>query len=259
MLQSLFIGATGMLAQQQNVDSIANNLANVNTTGFKRNRVSFTDAYYRMAQAASLQLDGGSDASAIGLGTLVSGNPKLFVAGELKQTSIPLDIAIRGSGFLEVTLPDGSAAYTRHGALRINKDGLLGTIDGYPLKQQLAIPPEATETVIDAVGKVSVRMPNETALVEIGQLELAGIANPETLEPVGENLYVANQRTAAPVVAKPGEEGLGAIAQGYLEASNVQLADEMVNLVLAQRAYELNAKVIQASDEMLSITNNLRR
>ncbi len=259
MLQSLFIGATGMLAQQQNVDSIANNLANVNTTGFKRNRTSFTDAYYRMARTAAMQLDGTMESTSVGMGTLVSSNPKLFVAGELKQTSIPFDIAIRGNGFLEIVLPDGATAYTRHGALRINKDGLLGTSEGYALKQQLAIPAEATQTLIDASGKVSVRMPNETALVEVGQIELAAIANPETLEPVGDNLYVATQRTAAPVVAKPGEDGLGAIAQGYLEASNVQLADEMVNLVLAQRAYELNAKVIQASDEMLAITNNLRR
>lgn len=259
MLQSLFIGATGMLAQQQNVDSIANNLANVNTTGFKRNRVSFTDTYYRMARTAAMQLDAGMEAAPVGMGTLVSGNPKLFVAGELKQTSIPLDIAIRGNGFLEIAMPDGSVAYTRHGALRINKDGLLGTSEGYALKQQLTIPSEATETVIDAGGKISVRMPNETALVDVGQLELAAIANPETLEAVGENLYIATQRTTTPVVGNPGEAGMGAIAQGYLEASNVQLADEMVNLVLAQRAYELNAKVIQASDEMLSITNNLRR
>lgn len=259
MMNSLYIGATGMQAQQQNVDTIANNLANVNTTGFKKNRVGFSDAFYRTANSAATELDSVGNPVLTGMGTLVSATSKSFSPGELKQTNGPLDIAIRGSGFFEVVLPDGSSAYTRHGALQVNKEGMLGTAEGYALKQQISIPVEALEVVVDPTGKVSARMPNETQLVELGQLELANFPNPEGLDPIGDNLYVATQRTGQLVQGKPGDEGLGSLSQGYLESSNVQLAEEMVNLVMAQRAYELNAKVIQTADEMLSISNNLRR
>lgn len=254
MLNSLYIGATGMQAQQQNVDTIANNLANVNTTGYKKGRVSFSDAFYKMSATSAM-----GDGRLTGLGTQVRGTTKSFVAGDIKQTGGTLDVAIRGNGFLEVQMPDGSTAYTRHGALQLTKDGLLGTSGGYALKQQIRIPVDATQTVIDATGKVSVQLPNGRDLVEVGQLELANFANSETLDPIGDNLYASSQRSAQIVVVKPGEQGTGTLAQGYLEASNVQLAEEMVNLVLAQRAYELNAKIIQTSDEMLSISNNLRR
>lgn len=258
MMNSLYIGATGMHGQQQNVDTIANNLANVNTPGFKKSRVAFSDAVYKAASTTGIT-DAAIDSVVAGMGTLVSSNAKSFVPGEIKQTGGALDVAIRGNGFFEVLLPDGSSAFTRHGALQVNKDGLLGTAEGYPLKQQIQIPSEVLETVIDATGKVSARMQNENALVELGQLELSNFSNPASLDPIGENLFVLSERTGQPIVAKPGEDGLGGLAQGYLESSNVQLAEEMVNLVLAQRAYELNAKVIQASDEMLSISNNLRR
>lgn len=258
MLQALYIGATGMFSQQQNVDTIANNLANVNTTSYKKSRVTFSDAYYKNAAAQSAT-DTGMPTDMIGMGSWVTGNDKSFTQGTLKQTNGPLDLAIQGNGFLEVTMPDGSSAYTRYGALTINKDGLLATTDGYVLKQQIHIPSDATQTVVDATGKVSVQVPSQPALMEVGQLELVSFQNPETLESLGQNLYVTSTRTGASITAKPGEEGLGTISQGYLESSNVQLAEEMVNLVLAQRAYELNAKVIQTSDEMLSISNNLRR
>ena len=257
-MNALYIGATGMYAQQQSVDTIANNLANVNTPGFKKSRVAFSDAVYKAASSNSMA-DPGSDSTILGMGTLVSSKAKSFVPGEIKQTGGPLDIAIQGNGFFEVQLPDGSSAFTRHGALQVNKDGLLGTSEGYPLKQQLQIPTEALETIVDATGKVSTRMSNEKTLVEVGQIELTAFSNPGSLDPIGENLFVLSERSGQPLVAKPGEEGLGRLAQGYLESSNVQLAEEMVNLVLAQRAYELNAKVIQTSDEMLSISNNLRR
>lgn len=259
MLNSLYIGATGMHAQQQNVDSIANNLANVNTTGFKKNRVAFTDAFYKVAGSTALRADGIADPVVVGMGTMVSSNAKSFAPGEIKQTNGPLDVAIRGNGFLEVQLPDGSSAYTRHGALQVTKDGVLGTREGYALKQHIQVPTEALEVIIDHTGKVSARMQDEKDLVELGEIELTMFANPEGLDPIGDNLFVASQRAGSTINAKPGEEGLGSIAQGFLESSNVQLAEEMVNLVLAQRAYELNAKVIQASDEMLSISNNLRR
>lgn len=259
MMNSFYIGATGMQAQQQNVDTIANNLANVNTTGFKKNRVGFSDAFYKTANPGAVDASGTTAPLLTGMGTLVSTTSKSFAPGEIKQTSRVLDVAIRGNGFFEVQLPDGSSAYTRHGALQVNKEGLLGTAEGYALKQQIQIPAEALEVVIDATGKISARMPNEKQLSELGQIELTSFLNPESLDPVGDNLYVATQRTGQQMQGKPGDEGVGALAQGYLESSNVQLAEEMVNLVLAQRAYELNAKVIQASDEMLSISNNLRR
>lgn len=259
MMNSLLIGATGMHAQQQNVDAIANNLANVNTIGFKKNRVLFSDAFYKANALAPTQIEGAQDALFVGMGTVVSGNSKQFSPGELKQTGNSMDIAIRGNGFLEVELPDGSSAYTRHGALRITKDELLGTSDGYALKQRIQVPAEAVEIVVDNAGKVFAKMQNEKSLTELGQVELTTFSNPEGLEPIGDNLYTASSRVGALLTAKPGEEGAGSLAQGFLESSNVQLAEEMVNLVLAQRAYELNAKIIQASDEMLSISNNLRR
>lgn len=259
MMNSLYIGATGMLAQQQNVDSIANNLANVNTTAFKKNRITFTDAFYKVANSADPQSASAANPVIVGMGTLVSGNAKSFVTGEVKQTNRELDVAIQGNGFLEVQLPDGSSAYTRQGALQVTKDGLLGTSEGYALKQQIQIPTDALKITIDSTGKVTASMQNEKNPVELGQLELTGFPNLEGLSPIGDNLYTASERTGAAVVAKPGEDGMGTIAQGYLESSNVDLAQEMVNLVLAQRAYELNSKVIQASDEMLSISNNLRR
>jgi len=259
MNDALYIGATGMQAQQLNVAAIANNLANVNTSGFKKNRVSFEDVFYRSITPATSVDRADTAKPAIGLGTLVSSNAKSFVAGELKQTDGPLDVAIRGSGFFEVAMPDGTSAYTRVGSLRITTDGMLGTTSGYALKQQIEIPQDAQQIVIDGTGKVSAKLANENSLVSLGQIELSTVPNPEGLTPLGDNLYALSSDAGQAWVANPGEEGMGTLAQGYIEASNVNMAEEMVNLVLAQRAYELNAKVIQASDEMLSISNNLRR
>jgi flagellar basal-body rod protein FlgG len=257
MIDALYIGATGMQAQQQHVDVIANNLANVNTSGFKKNRVLFQDAYYR-AQQLSASGDA-NQAILLGMGTLIASNNKSFLQGDVKATESPLDLAIRGNGFFEVLLPDGSSAYTRHGALKVNENGVLATVSGYELKQQIEIPVDSVEVVIDASGKVSSRNSKDIALAEIGQIELSSFSNSEGLKPVGDNLFTVTDSAGQVTVNKPGEDGLGTLAQGYLEGSNVKLSEEMVNLVLAQRAYELSAKVIQASDEMLSISNNLRR
>lgn len=259
MIDSLYIGATGMHAQQQHVDAIANNLANVNTTGFKKSRVTFEDAFYRVTQASLADPVAGVQPLVLGLGTLVSSTSKSFTPGEIKQTDGPLDLAIRGNGFFEVTQPDGSSAYTRHGVFRVNNDGLLATPSGYAIKPAIQVPPEALEVVIAADGTVSARMPGEASPTELGQIELAMFTNPSGLDPIGENLYLASEASGQATLVRAGEEGSGALAQGYLESSNVKLAEEMVNLVLAQRAYELNARVIQVSDEMLSISNNLRR
>lgn len=258
MIDALYIGATGMHAQQQNVDVIANNLANVNTSGFKKNRVLFQDAYYRAQQLSPTNGDV-NQTILLGMGTLIASNNKSFLQGDVKATESPLDLAIRGNGFFEVLLPDGTSAYTRHGALKVNENGVLATVSGYELKQQIEIPVDSLEVVIDQSGKVSSRSPKDNALVEIGQLELTSFANNEGLKPLGDNLFMVTDTAGQLTVNKPGEDGLGTLAQGYLEGSNVKLSEEMVNLVLAQRAYELSAKVIQASDEMLSISNSLRR
>lgn len=258
MIDSLYIGATGMQVQQTNVDTIANNLANVNTAGFKKSRVSFEDIFVR--GQPGLANDGDLPAQvSVGLGSRVSNNVRSFTAGDLKQTDSPLDLAIRGNGFFEVAMPDGSVAYTRHGALQVNQEGLLATHAGYPIRQMIQVPAEALEVTIDGNGLVLARIDGESEPVELGQIELSLIQNPGALNPLGEGLYQLTDSAGEITSSRPAENGAGAVAQGFLESSNVKLAEEMVNLVLAQRAYELNARVIQASDEMLAISNNLRR
>lgn len=259
MIDSLYIGATGMQAQQLHVDVIANNLANVNTAGFKKNRISFEDTFYRTATSLTGPNDSTIDRIMLGMGTMVSSNTKLFTQGELKASDSALDLAIRGNGFFEVLLPDGSSAYTRHGAFKITENGMLGTESGHELKQQIQIPSDITEIVIDSQGKVAGRTQDSSELTELGQIELVNFANLDAMDAIGENLFVFSEKAGQPVTGLPGSEGLGTIAQKFLETSNVKLADEMVNLVLAQRAYELNSKVVQASDEMMAISNNLRR
>jgi flagellar basal-body rod protein FlgG len=257
MLDSLYIGATGMAAQQTNVDTISNNLANVNTPTYKKTRVVFEDLLIQETGRA-----GGTDASAaavVGAGTALASSGKIFTDGDLKQTQNPLDVAIRGRGFLEVVLPDGSSGYTRSGTLQAGRDGVLATSDGTPLKAAIQVPPDAKDIVIDANGRVTVALPGQTDRDEIGQLELVNFVNPAGLKPIGENLYAATDKSGDPSIGKPGDEGFGTLAQGFLESSNVKLVDELISLIVAQRAYQLNAKIVQASDEMLGISNNLRR
>lgn len=258
MIDSLYIGATGMAAQQTNVDTISNNLANANTPAYKKSRVVFEDLLMQQA-GASGAAGGTPGAGMTGLGTALAASGKIFTDGELKKSDSALDLAIRGRGFLEVMLPDGSSGYTRSGTLQINRDGMLTTADGNLLKASIQVPPDAKDIVIDAGGKVSVSLPNQADRDEIGQLELVNFVNPAGLNPIGDNLYAATDKSGDPIQGKAGDEGFGTIAQGFLEASNVNYVDELVNLVVAQRAYQVNAKVIQASDDMLNITNNLRR
>jgi flagellar basal-body rod protein FlgG len=258
MLDSLYIAATGMQAQQLNVDTISNNLANVNTNGFKKNRVTFADLMYREVARGNRPFGlGGGNRYGVGVGVAATG--KLFTAGDVKKTDQPLDLAIRGKGLFEVTLPDGSLAYTRGGSLQLDKDGVLTTAEGYALNPNIRIPTDATTLTVDAAGKVTATIPDEAEPVEVGTLTLVDFVNPTALRPLGDNLYVPTEKSGDALPGKPGEQGLGLIAQGFVEASNVQLVDEFVNLIVAQRAYEANSKAIQASDEMLSITNNLRR
>jgi len=258
MLDSLYIAATGMAAQQLNVDTISNNLANVNTPAFKKNKINFADLMYREVSRGNRPL-GTTAGNRYGVGVGVSSTGKIFTAGDLKKTDQPLDLAIRGKGMFEVTLPDNSVAYTRGGSLQLDKDGNLTTAEGYLLNPAIRIPPDATAVTIDTGGKVLATVPDETDPIEIGTLTLSDFVNPTALRPLGDNLYVPTEKSGEAIPGKPGEQGLGPLAQGFLEASNVQLVDEFVNLIVAQRAYEANSKAIQASDEMLGIGNNLRR
>jgi flagellar basal-body rod protein FlgG len=259
MLDALYIGATGMNAQQLQVEAIANNLANVNTNGYKKNRVSFEDLLYRDVAGASALVDGEFASPRLGIGVAVAAAGKIFTDGELKRSDSPLDFAIRGRGFFEVLMPDGGAAYTRAGNFSVDRDGFLATADGRQLRPLIQVPSEARELVVDANGRLSALLPGERDRTDLGQIELVDFVNPGALAPIGDNLYQANERSGQPILGKPGEVGLGAIAQGFVESSNVKLVEELVSLVVAQRAYEINSKIVQASDEMLGIINGLRR
>jgi len=260
MLDAMYIGAAGMQAQQTNVEVISNNLANVNTASFKKGKVSFEDLLYRDSlRPVSSGIAGAQATGRVGLGVAVASTGKVFTDGELKQSESPLDVAIRGRGFFEVVMPDGSAAYTRAGNFQVNADGFLSTADGYLLRPSIQIPADATNVVIDTTGKVSVSLPGEKTRTDVGQIEMAVFANPGGLTALGGNLYTTSERSGDPAIGHGGDQGFGTLSQGFTEASNVKLVDEMISLVVAQRAYEVNAKVIQAADEMLGMSNNLRR
>lgn len=257
MFDALAIGATGMQAQQATVDAIANNLANVQTTGFKKSRIVFSDlvapAANQRAAAPLAALQGA------GAGVALPTPVRLFEGGDLKKTDSPWDIAIQGDGFLELAMPDGSRAYTRGGTLKVNADGQLATAGGIPLKPGILIPDNAEALVISATGRVQVRIAGQSTPVEAGQLEMVRFTNPGGLLAQGGNVYRSTDASGEAIGGKPGEDGVGTVAQGSLEGSNVKLVEEMVNLMVAQRAYEASAKVVQASDEMLGIVNGLRR
>ena len=259
MIDAIYIGATGMNAHQTAVDVISNNLVNVNTPGYKKGRVVFEDLLYRTGMSRDL-LDSvlPGDAKS-GVGTAIGSIGKSFTMGELKKTENALDVAIRGSGLMEVSMPDGGSAYTRAGALEVTSDGLLAVSGGHPLKPMIRVPTDVRELFFDPDGKVRARIGNSTNIEEIGQIELVNFTNPAGLNPIGENLYLSSERSGEPMPAKPGEEGTGLLAQGFIESSNVKLVEELVNLIVAQRAYEMSTKVVQAADEILAMSNNLRR
>lgn len=267
MSNAMSIAATGMQAQQRNVETIANNLANVDTPGFKKARVSFTDLMVRdlalahPAQGLAGSVESGPLAAipGLGAGVSVSSVAKLFDLGAMKATGSAYDLAIQGDGFLEVAMPDGSRAFTRGGSLKVSADGILATQSGYPLKPTITVPSNATALSFGADGHVRAAVPTQSTPIELGQLELVRFTNPTTLMAQGDNLYRVSDASGEPIVGKPGEDGLGTLAQGLLEGSNVKLVDEMLGLVVAQRAYEASAKLVQASDEMLGMINGLRK
>lgn len=257
MIESLHIAATGMESQQTNLDVVANNLANINTTGFKKSRVNFEDLMYREL-VANQSLQNGSNKT-LGLGAAVTKTEKIFSAGDLKQTNRDLDLAIRGKGLFEVLLPDGSTVYSRTGSFQVNQDGMIVNGDGNPLSGLVQIPKDAEQLVIQSDGLVLAKVPGEEELIEVGQIELANFVNHAGLKAIGSNMYATTEESGDAIMVKPGEDGVGQIAQGFLESSNVKLVEELTNMILAQRAYEINSKVIQASDDILGIINNMRR
>lgn len=265
MLDAFFIAATGMQAQQQHVDTIANNLANVNTPGFKKARVNFTDLVAR-ANVGTARAAADADLLGVvtrplmmGAGVSVASRSASFETGELKKTDAPLDVAIVGEGFLEVVMNDGSRAFSRGGTLKVDSDGMLALNPGQVLKPSISVPPGTEKIAIAPDGTVRAKLAGQAQPVEIGRLELVRFQNLTGLTPLGDNLFRATESSGEPTTARAGEDGTGTLSQGFIELSNVRLVDEMVSLMVAQRAYEASLKVAAASDEMLGLINNLRK
>lgn len=254
MFSSLWIAKTGLDAQQTRMAVTSNNLANVNTTGFKRSRAAFEDLMYqndRQPGAQSSQATQVPAGTMVGTGVRVVGTEKLFSQGELVQTNNPLDIAVQGRGMFQVTMPDGTVAYTRDGSFHLNSDGQIVTNSGYPLEPALTVPANAQSVTIGSDGTVSVALPGQAAPAQIGSVQTADFINPAGLEARGENLFVETASSGAPQTGTPGLNGLGTLTQGSLESSNVNVVEELVNMIETQRAYEMNSKAISASDQML--------
>ena len=261
-MRALWSAATGMLAKQLNMDVIANNLANLNTVGFKKSRVDFQDLMYQSLRTSGTTVAEGAKVPAgiqVGLGTRPAAIQRIFSQGDFVQTENPLDLVIEGDGFFQVLLPDGSLAYTRDGSFKVDSQGRVVTSDGFPIEPELSIPPEAVNISIGTDGTVSVLLAGDSEPQELGKVELARFVNPAGLSSIGRNLFKSTAASGEPIVGTPGLEGFGTIAQGFLEMSNVKVIEEMVNMIIAQRAYEVNSKAIQTSDDMLAIANNLKR
>jgi flagellar basal-body rod protein FlgG len=262
MMRALWSAATGMLAKQLDMDVIANNLANVNSAGFKKSRVDFQDLMYQTIRTAGSTVAQGSKVPTgiqVGLGTRAAAIQKVFSQGDFIQTENPLDLVIEGDGFFQVLLPDGSTAYTRTGAFKVDSEGRIVTSDGFVMEPELVVPANAVDISIGTDGTVTIQVAGENAPTELGQIQLARFLNPGGLVSIGRNLYKPSAASGDPAVGTPGLEGIGTIAQKFLEMSNVKVVEEMVNMIIAQRAYEVNSKAIQTSDEMLAAANNLRR
>jgi len=262
MLKALRTAATGMIAQQMNVDTIANNLANVNTTGFKKTKLQFQDILYQNIRQAGTASSVGTQVPtdlSVGYGTRAVASHRQFTEGNLTSTGNPLDMAISGDGFFQLQHPDGSTVYSRDGAFKINADGQVVNSDGYRMLPELTIPEDATAISIGTDGIVEVLLVGEDTPSQVGQLELARFINPSGLSAIGRNLLVQTGASGDPVTDIPTQSGLGQIDQGYLEMSNVDVVDEMVDMIVAQRAYEMNSKAIQTADDMASIANQLKR
>jgi flagellar basal-body rod protein FlgG len=254
MMRSLWISKTGMEAQQTQLDTISNNLANVSTNGYKRAHAVFEDLMYqnlRQAGANSSEQTTLPTGLQAGLGTRAVATARNFSQGGLQQSSNPLDIAVRGSGFFEVQMPDGTNGYTRDGSFQVSAQGQLVTNNGYTVQPGITIPANAQSVTIGSDGTVSVTLPGQALPQSIGQLQIASFVNPAGLEPKGGNVFAETAASGTPNAGAPGQNGLGSLQQGFVETSNVNVVEELVQMIQTQRAYELNSKAIQTSDQML--------
>jgi flagellar basal-body rod protein FlgG len=260
MMRALYSAASGMEAQQFQMDTISNNLANVNTTGFKENQARFQDLVYQELRAPGTPVGAslvpvGQD---VGLGVKVGASEKIFTQGNIVQTGNPLDLAIEGDGFFQITMPDGTTAYTRDGSFNRDANGAIVTADGYFLQPQITIPQNAQNVQVGQDGTVTATVPGSNLPQQLGQIQLARFVNPAGLSPIGgHNLYTQTAASGTPVVSQAGLNGAGDIQGGYVEQSNVQVVNEIVNMIVSQRAFEASSKSVTAADEMLQTVNNI--
>jgi flagellar basal-body rod protein FlgG len=261
-MRSLSIAATGMLAQQTNDDVISNNIANMNTTAFKRQRAEFQDLLYQQVERPGAGTGGGDSRSPsgiqIGAGVRTAGVYRIGEQGALTTTDNRYDLAIEGAGFFQVTLPSGETAYTRAGSFQVSDQGELVTTDGFRVEPTITVPAEAVDVVIGRTGVVQIKLDGQPELQDVGQLQLASFVNEAGLEARGGNLFLATSASGEPNVASPGDAGFGQLRQGFLEASNVNPVGEITALITAQRAYEMNSRVVKTVDEMLATSSQLR-
>ncbi len=263
MLRAMSTAATGMKAQQLNIDTIAHNLANVNTTGYKKSHAEFQDLLYEVVTPGGASRGSGLSNSTrveVGHGVKMSATGKNFSQGAMMQTANPLDMVIEGDGFFQVRLPDGDIGYSRDGSFKLDAERSLVTATGYYLEPALQIPEDAIEISLARDGTISVLLSGDSSSIQdIGQLELARFPNPAGLKNRGGNIYMESAASGTPIIGIAGEDGLGEISQGYLEMSNVETVDELIRMIAAQRAYELNSRTISVADDMLQIINQLKR
>ncbi len=261
MIRSIYTGTTGMNSQQLSMDVIANNLANVSTTGFKKSTTDFQDLLYETLKAPGSQTSADTESPTgimIGMGVRPAAVTKVFSQGELIQTENELDVAIEGAGFFEVELPNGNSSYTRAGAFKRDSDGRITNSNGYPILPTITIPDGSHQITISETGVVSAILAGDTESTEIGNLELIRFTNNSGLSAQGNNLYAETGASGTPASGTPGDDGFGILIQTFLEGSNVNIVQEMANMITTQRAYEINSKTIQTSDEMMQTTNNLK-
>ncbi len=260
MMRSLWTAATGMVAQQLNIDVISNNLANTNTSGFKKSRAEFEDLMYETIRIAGSATDGDNRIPVgiqVGMGVRPTAVHKFFTQGDFQNTGNPLDMAIEGEGFFQVLVGD-QLMYTRSGAFKLNQDGTLVTANGYPLQPEFTVPTDAKSVAISERGRITALDANGQEIAA-GEIPLYSFVNPAGLDAKGRNLYIPTEASGEAIEGVPGEENLGTIAQGFLEMSNVEVVDEMVQMIVGQRAYEMNSKAIQTSDNMLQTAVQLKR
>nr|WP_320009538.1 flagellar basal-body rod protein FlgG [uncultured Desulfobulbus sp.] len=259
-MRSLWTSTTGMSAQNLNMDVIANNLANVSTTGFKKSRADFQDLLYQIMKVPGSPTSADTKSPTgiqVGLGVKPAAVTKIFTTGDIVQTQNTLDVAIEGQGFFQVLMPDGNTAYTRAGNLKMDGDGRLCTSDGYPIQPELTIPEDAREITISETGVVSAILGDDSTSTELGNMDLVDFINESGLIAIGRNLYRETDASGAAIVGVPGTDGFGTLLQGYVENSNVNLVEEMTQMITTQRAYEINSNVITTSDEMMQTVTNM--